>query len=979
MVHDILHILTPPMLQPELSPLLVTGVAESVCRAGDVRQALEAITSELFRTVGTRAVIFERVDGRWTPVAGTDGGRGSLLPPELSFRDRRVVRLGAGAGAFTTALSLSVGAEPDLVLMLDGDWTSAQDALTVWSLVLAHALQTIRERDVTRRSERLLVRGYAMARRLSRVGDVSTVAHRVVAHVAQILKAERVSLALYREQDECLAIAATHGYPLASVEEVRIKSGDWVIGHVYASKRPVFVRDVRLLSAASKNNNQYRTFSFAAVPLVAGSETLGVLTVTDKRDGSAFGRQDEIVLRAIGVWAGTALAAARVETEAARLAYAATIDSLTGLLNRPYLDSRLHQEVERSKREGASLAVLIADIDDFKTINDTWGHQVGDLVLQTVGSVIRSAVRVFDVCARYGGDEFAIVMPNSDRASALACAERMQRRLQENRATETDGNPRLTMSIGAAVITPGDSAADLILRADRCMYQAKADGKNLVRAQASWLDDALMPSAGQPAERSPRPVVVPVADEPIVEEESSRLGDLPYVLVADANQERAAFCHESVSGAGLGLLIARDGEQAIRAIERFGAPLLLIVDLSLPIKDGFAVIEAVRRDERRRSEIVAWAASRDMREYASARLTGQDVHVISDTAPRATMRAVIEHAIAPRDVAPDDAGDATSELDDLRQRMTDLSNRARQLCGTPGVGIYMKVPGDTRYRAAFAWTSDDLMPHSPQHLPRAFERIAQTGESILALDLTDHLAADDSSVDAVRGLAGVPIVAGGEVLGAICVFDIKPLDLDERSFSSLKTLGHVAFDVASVVLPTAPASGFRDRASDRASDGAKSGEASQVRPHAVDWPPSLLERRGGEFAVARELARARREGHQLSVILFDCAPVEQSETGIDEAALEALTDTLLRAIRQSDLPIRWSGSELLVVLPGLADTQARTVAERVRAALHAGARHRMAISGGVAELKADERFGDVVDRARQKVAMARGRGHNRVI
>ena len=202
------------------------------------------------------------------------------------------------------------------------------------------------------------------------------------------------------------------------------------------------------------------------------------------------------------------------------------------------------------------------------------------------------------------------------------------------------------------------------------------------------------------------------------------------MLVADANQERAAFCHESVSGVGLGLLIARDGEQAVRAIERFGPPLLLIVDLALPIKDGFAVIEAVRRDEGRRSEIVAWAASREMREYASARLNGLDVHVISDTAPRATMRAAIAHAIEPKDVAADDATDAAAEPDDLRQRMTDLSNRARQLCGTPGVGIYMKIPGDTRYRASFAWISDDLMPHSPHHLPRAFEQIAQTGESI---------------------------------------------------------------------------------------------------------------------------------------------------------------------------------------------------------------------------------------------------------
>jgi diguanylate cyclase (GGDEF)-like protein len=250
---------------------------------------------------------------------------------------------------------------------------------------------------------------------------------------------------------------------------------------------------------------------------------------------------------------------------------------------------------------------------------------------------------------------------------------------------------------------------------------------------------------------------------------------------------------------------------------------------------------------------------------------------------------------------------------------------------------------------------------------------------ILARDLTTAQPSDEGDVhDAVRGLAGVPIVSNGEVLGAICVFDTKPLQVDERTLAALKSLGQVTFDGARVVLPAIPVAHFRDRASDRNEAGRPHDDAGG-RPYVVDWPPSMLERSGGEFAVARELARARREGHQLSVVLFDFTSVEHSDSSVNDETLETVTQTLLRAIRQSDLPIRWNGNELLVVLPGLADGQARTVAERVRAALHAGAGHRVAVSGGVAELKADERFGDVVERARQKVAMARGRGHNRIV
>ena len=156
----------------------------------------------------------------------------------------------------------------------------------------------------------------------------------------------------------------------------------------------------------------------------------------------------------------------------------------------------------------------------------------------------------------------------------------------------------------------------------------------------------------------------------------------------------------------------------------------------------------------------------------------------------------------------------------------------------------------------------------------------------------------------------------------------------------------------------------------------------EVPPARIDWPPAILERTGGEFAVARDVARARREGRQLSVVLFDVGPAPADgsrELQSPDERLASVSDTLLRAIRQSDLPIRWSVSELLVVLPGLKGSEARTVAERVRAALQAGSGHRLYVSGGVAELEAEERFADVVDRARQKVAMAVGRGHNRVL
>jgi diguanylate cyclase (GGDEF)-like protein len=139
----------------------------------------------------------------------------------------------------------------------------------------------------------------------------------------------------------------------------------------------------------------------------------------------------------------------------------------------------------------------MADIDDFKIINDTYGHQGGDAVLQVIGGILRTAVRVFDVCARYGGDEFAILMPSSDAPNAAACGERIRRRVAEYRNEQhVPPLPPLTMSIGVAVTGSGDSAADVIMRADRCLYRAKAAGKNRVCVHPSTGDaDALLPAA----------------------------------------------------------------------------------------------------------------------------------------------------------------------------------------------------------------------------------------------------------------------------------------------------------------------------------------------------------------------------------------------------------------------------------------------------------------------------------------------------
>lgn len=159
-------------------------------------------------------------------------------------------------------------------------------------------------------------------------------------------------------------------------------------------------------------------------------------------------------------------------------------DGLTGLYNRRELEKRLHQEIQRARRYRRSLSVLMLDIDHFKNVNDHYGHQAGDEVLITVADLIQLNVRPVDVVCRYGGEEVAIILPETDAAGARTVAERIRGTVEDSVTTTPQGDTvHVTVSIGLAVFPrDGDTAASLIHAADQALYAAKQEGRNLVRS-----------------------------------------------------------------------------------------------------------------------------------------------------------------------------------------------------------------------------------------------------------------------------------------------------------------------------------------------------------------------------------------------------------------------------------------------------------------------------------------------------------------
>jgi two-component system cell cycle response regulator len=165
-----------------------------------------------------------------------------------------------------------------------------------------------------------------------------------------------------------------------------------------------------------------------------------------------------------------------------KLAEMATMDGLTGLYNRRYFLESLQKEMGRADRMNSELALYMFDIDGFKSVNDLYGHQTGDAVLAGLGRLLRETIRLIDVPSRYGGEEFAVLLPSTKLREAQTACERLRRAVTAHPFTFNEVSIRITVSIGVVSYWPnsGYAASQLIEAADKALYRAKNDGKNRV-------------------------------------------------------------------------------------------------------------------------------------------------------------------------------------------------------------------------------------------------------------------------------------------------------------------------------------------------------------------------------------------------------------------------------------------------------------------------------------------------------------------
>ena len=448
--------------------LRLIAVAQEIAAAASVTDACVLAADRLSSVLG-RGCVIRAFDGKaWHVVSGREGG---LLDDD----DVGTIALPLGsAGGITRDLLLSAASDRRR------DPLDQDDARQTLARMLADALELVAART-ERRPESSMEGLHRFSRALVATTGSGDLQRLIIDHMARAVNAEIGALAIFLPAENALAVTATYGYPSVVVEHVRLSPGEGVLGRVFESGQPILERD-GTGAAAHPKRRRYRGDSFVALPLASAEGIVAVVALTDKADRTNFDDADLATLTALSIPAALALARELLRDRTHDLAHLATVDGLTGLFNRRYFETRLEEEIQRQRRQLDELALLMVDLDNFKDLNDTHGHLVGDRVLREVAEILRRAVRIFDVCARYGGEEFVILMPGANAPIAVRIAERIRRQVEQHFASGLrSGAPvPLTVSVGVSTAGATTSRETLIAQADSALLWAKTSGKNVV-------------------------------------------------------------------------------------------------------------------------------------------------------------------------------------------------------------------------------------------------------------------------------------------------------------------------------------------------------------------------------------------------------------------------------------------------------------------------------------------------------------------
>jgi diguanylate cyclase (GGDEF)-like protein len=345
------------------------------------------------------------------------------------------------------------------------------DLLTLFSTQASIALQNARLYSLEQQRARQLQAINAIAQQTTAVLELEELLRRVCRLIQDAFRVSHVSLLLREDHD--LVLRAHHGtLTLRIPEGGRFAATEEPWAGILADSRTSMESDLNRTSAAKFFAE---SASRMCIPLVSFGQTLGVLAL-DSAEMDAFRDGDQQSLESVADICATAIQNAHYVDRVKQLAY---LDGLTGIFNRRFFELRILEEIERARRGGLGMAVIMADIDQFKRLNDEFGHVLGDEVLRQVSSLFHQQLRKIDVVCRYGGEEFGILLTQVNSQQALSIADKLRKMVE---GWSFPGVPRtVTISAGAATFPQhGTTRDELVRAADSALYAAKQAGRNQV-------------------------------------------------------------------------------------------------------------------------------------------------------------------------------------------------------------------------------------------------------------------------------------------------------------------------------------------------------------------------------------------------------------------------------------------------------------------------------------------------------------------
>ncbi len=316
-----------------------------------------------------------------------------------------------------------------------------------------------------------------LSREINATFDLEKAIDAVIERLPGFLQCRFCSIFFYYPEEQKLVLRG-HNIPGAVMNTSLTvnASSNVLMNRVIKLKRSIIVKDIeRELNI--RNNPQYQTKSFLNILLKNQEKIIGVLNLTDKLDGGSFSSQEFYLVNSFSEHLTVAIENANKYT---RILELSITDGLTGLYVHRYFQEALSREISRADRYNMPLSLIMIDIDDFKLFNDTYGHQVGDIVLREIAILIKAELREHDIAARYGGEEFAVILPNTSLFQAKAFADRLQKKIANHVVIHSHKKLKITVSQGISEYDFRIEKNQFINRADMALLDAKGQGKDRV-------------------------------------------------------------------------------------------------------------------------------------------------------------------------------------------------------------------------------------------------------------------------------------------------------------------------------------------------------------------------------------------------------------------------------------------------------------------------------------------------------------------